>query len=811
MKIHLLSCLLIPAMAVPLRAQDQEQDQPPPEAEEGGILEEITVTASRTFDRYLAARGTVTTIDSESMVEAGVQDLGSMVKYDPTVFIPFDMTTGDGAVGYAATGASSFNIRGIEGNRVGIEVDGIRQPPEYASTSFDMGEETGSGGMGRDYFDPSMFQLVDILKGGTTALYSSDSMGGAVSMKTLNPSDLYGEKAWGGLARLQFFSRNDGLAWQLGGAQRVGPVEYLLVYAGRESNETDNNGRTPPDPMTVESQAWLAKLGYTTGDHQFQLTFEHYERSMYADMQSALHPTIAMFQIFSKSIENWQDLERTRLSLKWIYEPLGTWVDKIETQAHWQDATISSRNISTNPDRELPLNVRPLFPAGTTLKGRNRWQEIDFNTEIFGISSYAHKAWETSWAKHHFLLGIDASVESASNRFERLDGSEAVRRHVGPPPYATIEFSPHPTSGDRISFDPADTTRIGLILQDDIHFGSRWEVMPGLRLEYYGITNAEDSAYLTRLRDFFAGQPIAADVIPNTDPVGNYDDLTLSPRFDATFKPTENSRIYAGYAFGTRNPTAEERSMIFEHPDENNSVTVPNPDLSKESSHAFKLGYKAADDRGRVGVELFYTRYKDFIEKDELGRVIIDQGDGPEIFDIYTTMNMGNAEIYGIEGSAEWEAGSWKPALDGFIVGLNAGYTIGNNLTKDQPINTVDPWKAVGYLGYADPDGVYGVRLIGTYTAAVTRTDDTTRITGQMFRPDAWFTLDLTAWWRPVEGVTLNAGINNLFNEQYYNWSTIRRGGGHMSLSDFGGATTSVSDRLTAPGRNFYVSATYKF
>ncbi|RYD30589.1 MAG: hypothetical protein EOP87_16385 [Verrucomicrobiaceae bacterium] len=216
-------------------------------------LGEIVVSAAR--DPFLNIRGTTTRIDSRTMTENGVQDLGSLVKYDPTVVVPFDSTTGDGSVGYASTGSASFNIRGIEGNRVGIEVDGIRQPPEYISTSFDAGQESGSGGMGRDYFDPSMFQLVEILKGGASALYGSDAMGGVISMKTLDPGDLYAEKNWGGLARTQFFSRNDGMAWQLGGAARNGGLDYLLLYAGRESNETQNNGSIPPDPMSIDSSA----------------------------------------------------------------------------------------------------------------------------------------------------------------------------------------------------------------------------------------------------------------------------------------------------------------------------------------------------------------------------------------------------------------------------------------------------------------------------------------------------------------------------------------------------------------------------
>src|SRR5690606_37969743 len=106
-------------------------------------------------------------------------------------------------------------------------------------------------------------------------------------------------------------------------------------------------------------------------------------------------------------------------------------------------------------------------------------------------------------------------------------------------------------------------------------------------------------------------------------------------------------------------------------------------------------------------------RYQDFIENNQ----VLERLPGGSV--ITTTMNQGEAEIYGIEASGEWDAGSWKSALTGVSLGLSAGYTIGENLTKGEPVNTVEPWKAIGFIGYADPDGKYGTRLIGTYTGAV--------------------------------------------------------------------------------------------
>lgn len=797
-------CALAMFMGFGARAQEETStadveeevvtlEEEAPAADNGSVvheLDEVVVVANRTEQRWLDVAGTITRVDKEEMQETGVEDLGGIVKYDPTVVVPFDMTTGDGAVAYAATGSASFNIRGTEGNRVGVEVDGIRQPPEYVSTSFDAGAETGSGGMGRDYFDPAMFQLVEILKGGASALYGSDAMGGMVSMKTLEAADLLGDKDWGGLARTQYFSRNEGLAWQTGGAFRKDNFDFMLMYAGRDGEETANNGVIPPDPMNVESSAWLAKAGYTIGDHRFLLTFENYERNVYAEMRSALHPKIDMFNIFKKSIENWQDVERQRLSLNWDWQPQNALVDGLQTHLYWQDSSSSSRNRSTNPPRQT--GFPPEWGIDET-EGRNRRQRIDFETEIYGVTSIARREIDLFGVNHKFLAGIDLSQENSGNNFNRLETDGVVL----PNPDGGLPIvSTQRTVSDRISFAPSETYRLGFFLQDEIRPREKLVVTPGLRFDYHQIDVDLVQDYMDRLSNLLGA---------GLQPSSGYDNFSISPRLDVVYETTEHTRVYAGYGMGIRNPTAEELTMIFDHPSGGyQQITVPNPDLSEEVSHAFKLGYKGEAELGRFAVEGFFTKYRDFIENN------VPVGFLPDGTGLSTTKNVGEAMIYGFEASGEWNMGESFNQLNGWSLGLNTGRAYGENETKDTALNTVEPWKTVGWVGYQDVNEKFGARLLGTYTAAVTRTDDTT-MNGQMLHPPSWFTLDLIAWYRPVEGVTINAGLNNIFDEKYWNWATVRRSGGHMGLDTFGGQASSVDDRTTAPGRNFYLSATYEF
>ncbi|MCW1923485.1 TonB-dependent hemoglobin/transferrin/lactoferrin family receptor [Luteolibacter arcticus] len=730
-------------------------------------LGELVVVGTRTEQRWIDAAGTTLRADSEDLLRTGSQDLSGFAKYDPTVSLPFDFSSGDGAFGYGQSGYGSINIRGAEGNRIAIELDGIRQPPQYVSTSFDMGSGDGAGGIGRDYFDPALFDLVEVLKGGASALYGSDALGGVVAFSTPDPASMLTGRNAGGLLRTQYFSANESIAGQVGGAVRKGDTSVMLLYAGRHGEETANNGVEPPNPADFTSNSALLKAEHVLGDHVFRLALEAFEREAFTDVRSAAS---SKFPVFNDYVYNNQLLDRQRASLKWQWTPQSesAWVDQLDSHAYWQHAGTVSENDSAS---------KPFVIDGVPIPGteRPRQQRISFDTDIMGLSSVARREFGGSGrVTHAGMAGIDLSLESGSNRFTRLDSGMS-------------------DDVNRTSFAPTDTIRTGVFLQDEIKIDGQWFVTPGLRLDWQGIKPDPNQAYLDRL---------AALGRFGQEPPTDYENFSVSPRLNLAWKPTEIVQWYGTYAHGVRNPTAEELSMVFDHPPSGGNpagaLTIPNPSLEEEQSDAFELGFKAEGDAGRFQASVFYTNYRDFIENGVPTGELDDDGR-----EIVTTVNRGEAEIYGFELGGMLEAGHFHDKAEGWQLGLATGKSIGNNLTDDVPLNSIEPWKTAGFIGYEDPEGRFGARLSGIYTAEVTRVDDTTN-QGAFFRPPAWFTLDLAAWWEPTETVAIHAGFNNIFDEKYWAWGSVRRGNGHL-----GGNATS--DRSTAPGRNFSLSFTKTF
>ncbi len=751
----------IPVAAVAIHAVASEPAEEPDATE----LPEMVVEAERTAftgKTGFTRDGLGLRMDAEEISRLGIQDLGNITKYDPLVSAPFDFSSGDGAFGYGGSGYSGFNIRGAEGNRIAIELDGIRQPPQYVSTSFDQGSSGGSGGVGRDYFDPSVFSLVEILKSGNSTLYGSDALGGVVSLQTLSAPDILDGKKLGGLLSAQYFSVNDSIAGQLAGATRQGDFEVMIFYSGREGHETINNGDIPPNPVDFSSNAVLAKAGYDSGPNSVRFTAEFYERDTFTDARSA---TTSDFTVFDRSVHNNEEISRSRVSLEWTYQPIGGWVDKAENHLYYQSAKSHSRNESSS---------NPVTIGGVTIPGRLRNQTIDFTTDLFGYNGFVHKTLTHGDVRHKLLGGLELSSEDSENRFIREDTGMSQSR-------------------DRISFAPSTTGRYGIFLMDEIQPGAGWVVTPGLRADYNQIDVSLNDAYLARLRELDGNAVTPAD---------GYDNFTLSPRIDVVYETPRGIRFFGNYARGVRNPTAEELTMIFDHPpsagNPAGSVTIPNPDLEEETSDAFTAGVGTESDAGKVVLSGFYTFYHNYIENSVLVGRVDENGR-----DILTTLNRGESEIFGFEASGEWKPGTWDSRMEGFRLGLSTGKSVGISRTDDVWLNSVEPWKTVAFVVYDDPSEKFGLRLTGIYTAAVTHVDDTTD-QGDFFRPPAWFTLDLSAYWKPTDATTISAGVNNIFNEQYYMWSSVRRGGGHL-----GG--NAVDERSTAPGTNFFISLTQTF
>jgi hemoglobin/transferrin/lactoferrin receptor protein len=138
---------------------------------------------------------------------------------------------------------------------------------------------------------------------------------------------------------------------------------------------------------------------------------------------------------------------------------------------------------------------------------------------------------------------------------------------------------------------------------------------------------------------------------------------------------------------------------------------------------------------------------------------------------IFQSQNVASARIYGVELSARIQLGAWLPALEGWTTRLAGAWSRGRDLDRDQPLNSVDPGSALVSLAYERPSGLWRGELIATVVAPK-REVDRSRV--DLYRTDGYATLDLLAQADLGRGLSIDAGLFNLTDEQYIQWVDVR-------------------------------------
>jgi hemoglobin/transferrin/lactoferrin receptor protein len=546
-----------------------EPELPEHASEQANAVETITVTATRLPTPVQEAPATVTVIDGERIADELATDVRDLVRFEPGVSVrraPARFSAAFGSTG--REGNAGFNIRGLGGNRVLIQVDGIRVPEGFA-----FGAQAAGRG---DYVDIGLIKSVEILRGPTSALYGSDGLAGAVSFETSDPAGLLGSRRdLTALVRGAYDSASNEFSETALAAGRSAAWSGLIAYTRRDGQELDTKGdvggsgptRTLPNPQDTRSNALLGKILFAPDDrHRFRLTGEYSDGFTFTDVLSARTTTVVGLVARDR-------IERSRISLDWRYDGSGP-IDFAQVVLYWQDA----RN------RQFALEDRTVLPDRERLN--------TFDNRVLGASAEGRAAFSTGAVRHNLAFGGDVSVTRQSG----------VRDGTVPPVGERF-----PTA----AFPSTDYTLAGLFLADAIELaGGRLTLHPALRFDYYSLDPQQDP----RLPNFTAAAQKGSRVTPRVGVVG---------RLGGGFS------LYGNYAQGFKAPSPTQVNQFFENP-VFNYTSLPNPDLGPETSETYEAGLRYADPVFVASLTGFVGRYENFISQ-KLVRGTFRRGD-PGVF-----------------------------------------------------------------------------------------------------------------------------------------------------------------------------------
>lgn len=683
---------------------------------EGDEGQTITVTATRVPQNVNDVPAIVTVKSDEQIADELASDIRDLVRFEPGISVrrsPSRFTAALGSTGRG--GAEGFNIRGIEGNRVLIQVDGIRVPD-----GFSFGAQAAGRG---DYVDIGIVKSVEILRGPSSALYGSDGLAGAVSFITSDPADILKDdsRRFAGLGRTAYDSADNEFTETAIVAGRAGQFSTLFAYTRRDGKELENQGknsalnstRTAPNPQDSASNAGFAKLVWQPDeDNRVRLTLDHLDSKTRTDVISArTAPPLGATAVLNLQARD--TTKRDRVSLDYRRENDG-FVDFLQITGFYQNGR----------------NRQASFEDRNTAADRTRINT--FENRVIGGAFEARSIFETGMLKHTLLYGGDYNVTR----------QKGLRDGTAPTP---------PDIFPTRAFPVTDFTLSGLYLADNIIVGDgTLTLFPALRFDYYKVDPLDDPLLPT----FFVGS--------------GQDGSRLSPKLGVVVKPNKIVSVFANYARGFQAPSPLEINQFFDNPSAFpfSYRTLRNPDLKPETSETYEGGIRFGGNGINFAMTAFSGRYRNFISQIQIS------GTGTVADPIlFQYVNLNRVKIEGAEVRLDAQA------KNGLNATFSLAYASGNQFDRANvrtPLLTIDPIKLVGGVGYRAPNGRFGGQLIATHSARKEAGRVFGLCTPECFRPQSFTILDATAFVKIGDALTARVGVFNIFDKKYIEYADVR-------------------------------------
>lgn len=677
---------------------------------------ETLVIIGKTPRKVQDVVGAVSVINSELIEKQLVHDIADLLRYE----------VGINAINSGSRfGSSSIAIRGISGNRIATEIDGVP-----VADQFNIGSYSNSG---RNTIDPDLIKQVEILRGPASSTYGSDAIGGVVSFITKKPTDLLSQtdKAFYLGLKTGYYSIDDSKSISVNSAFGNESSSALISASLRKGHEFDSHTSSDiaKDTQDNETKAFLVKYFYEISDNQeLNFSYDYFKRSAQTDLQSILG--LGRFRSTALLLG---DDETKRESFTVNYE--------FVLDAPWLEGGVIRYYNQTTDTEQLSDERR-------TSRGREYFYDRDFFFEqkVQGIRANLYTNINTDSASH--LIGY--GVEFSKNRTEELRKGlqTTIATGVSTNTILTEEFPLR-------DFPISKVEEIGLYINDEISIDSTAvTVIPAVRYDKYKLTPKADAIYL-------------ADN-PNTSVV-NISEDSISPKLGVVYQLDSDTKLYIQYAKGFRAPPFEDANIGLDIP-MFKIRAIPNADLKSETTDGYEIGYNYSGTKHDFDLVAFYNDYEDFIQtKVNLG---FDPTVGRVIFQ---SQNINSAEIYGVELSYQGHFDNMLTDNDSVTAYVNMFWSKGKNKETDQPLNEVEPNHALLGVQWLSANEKVSVELIANLVDAKSDIDDPNAgdVAAELATTKGYATFDFITNYHVSEKITLAAAVNNLTDRQYWRWSDV--------------------------------------
>ena len=725
-------------------------------------------------------------------------------------------------------GSNGYAIRGVDGNRVALNLDGVSLPDKQVNEIF---SAYGYMFEGRLSPDVEILSEVAFEVGSDSFNSGSGAMGGAVSFKTKDPEDLIKpNRQLGGYAKTGYSSSNEEISESFGLAGRNDKLEAIINYVHRRGHETKNHRmigfdkeklnpaydfindpdyaypRTGyrsntaailPDPLTYETEAALAKL-YVHLNEESRLGF-HATKQKTDTLSNNFSRKTFSPRIGKDNVE----LDSYGISHRYIPSD-SELIDQIDTNLNYQKVKAAantetySQDWGTDNYRLDGLKHRPQIDK--TLQLSIAASSFPVQTEKFGEHIFSVN---TKYAKKDHKLILEESFIPSSGT------TESWYDFLGPSVKQDV---------------------FNIAVQDKINLTDKLDTVLGIRYDHYNYKPYMDEINKKGIEKSSKYYPVRI-AYENGEFDHNKTMSNIGGMFSVNYELTPDLQAQYQISTGFMAPATSQMYSAFEMM--GNSLT-PNFHLKPEKSLNHEISLRGEYKDFSFKATGFYTKYSDFISllnyQEEQERCYEDYSSGkpvcsPHTVNMIGAKNIGNAKTYGIRLGGMWDIAQLVDTEGDIKVFANLNYAKdesdkGTNLLATQPLNAMlgigyqsskKDWQLSGnlrYLGRKHPNDAKVVNL--KFNGFNSPSQEYIAPYKHIDRSKSAYVYDVYGSKKIGSQLKLSAGIFNLFNTNYVPWDSLR------SLAELN-VNSMVDDkgvgieRFTAPGRNYKVGLTYEF
>ncbi len=726
------------------------------------------------------------------------------------------------------TGNNGFAIRGVDSDRVSIDIDGITAVESFMPKFY---YEKGFHNGNRNSTEIENLSNVAFTKGANSLTKGSGAIGGSVAMQTKTIRDFVanGDKL-GLYSKLAYNSKNEQFTKVVGIGSVYNGFETLLQYThktGKENknyyskkvndidfcgylpiNSTDDSklfdsrekypelcsfGRILPDSVENSSKSILFKAGYHFNDSHFLNTF-------YETMARKYNTEEKSNSIGAGRKRSEDSIPYSRIGLIYEYTPSNhDYLNYLKVQLAKQKVIQQAKGYQYGVGASFPD-----FPDWIAT-----WNKIDTERN----NTITQKRWQldTKFISNDFNINNTEHVLSggAGIYFGSLDTENSKR---------TLTYNPASEKLEKYTIQqPVRSTISYLYLKDNVRFNDKLNLNFGTRLDHYTYKPKKSSLPYEDKNQSTEKQPSK-----------RFSAVTYQAGMEYAITPD----ISLNYAFSTGFKAPKIEEMYFKMQGSGDLSYSNNLNLKPEKAINHEIGFTLQNNYSALSLNAFYSKYRDFMDYSyNVETESYQAGWGKykrteyRIKNInYQQDNIDSATIKGIEFNSKVTGKALNLPNELFAI-FKATYTKGTK-SDGTSLMAISPFTAILGLGY---DGkAFDIQLNARMVAAKKAKDtiyqippnslqvDIDKKTGEIQIPDnqpkpfpflssGYTVFDLTASYKINQNFSIYGGIFNLFDKKYSTWENLRQLK-HNGNQSWVKNTGEGLERYTDAGRNFAIS-----